>query len=84
LGLSGRGLFDRESTSTIEGFREQTGVTFPLLVGDRTFSEYAAPDGAISPYPIDVIIDKKGVIRYLRREFDGEAMEATIQALLAQ
>lgn len=84
LGLSGSGLFGTESASTLEAFRDQTNVTFPLLMGDTTINTYANPDGAISPYPIDVIVDKQGIIRYLRHEFDAEAMQATIEQLLAQ
>lgn len=83
LGLSGSGLFGSESAATVEAFREQTGVTFPLLLGDSTFGQYQNPDGSISPYPLDVIIDQQGTIRYLRHEFDAEGMRATIDALLA-
>lgn len=84
LGLSGSGLFGSESSTTVTNFKNQTGVTFPLLLGDSTYTTYANPDGAISPYPLDVIIDKHGKIRYLRHEFDGDAMRATVQQLLAE
>ncbi len=84
LGLSGSGLFGEESQSTVSAFQEQTGVTFPLLLGDSTYSGYAQVDGAISPYPLDVIVDKQGIVRYIRHEFDGAAMEATIAQLLAE
>lgn len=84
LGLSGGGLFGTESAATISAFRDQTNVSFPLLLGDTTSGAYANPDGAISPYPIDVIIDKQGTIRYLRHEFDAEAMRDMIEQLLAE
>ena len=84
FGLSGSGLFGNESATTVEGFRDQTNVTFPLLLGDTTVGQYANPDGAISPYPVDVIVDKQGTIRYLRHEFDAQAMRATIEQLLAE
>lgn len=84
LGLSGGGLFGTESAATIEAFRDQTNVTFPLLLGDNTVGAYAKPDGSISPYPVDVIVDRDGVIRYLRHEFDAEAMRAVIEQLLAE
>lgn len=82
LGLSGAGLFGNESLETVRAFRDQTGATFPLLLGDRTVRDYATPDGSISPYPVDVILDRAGNIRYLRHEFDGAAMEAMIERLL--
>ena len=84
LGFSGRGLFGSESTSTLAGFVGQTGVSFPILRGDSTYFEYADPDGAISPFPLDVIVDRDGNIAYLRREFDADAMVMTIERLLAQ
>lgn len=84
LGLSGSGLFGSESASTIASFIEQTGVSFPIVRGDSTYFDYANPDGAISPYPLDVIIDRDGTITYLRHEFDGDAMVAEIDRLLAQ
>jgi hypothetical protein len=83
LGLSGSGLFGGESAATVEAFRDQTGVTFPLLLGDTTSGLYVSGEGAISPYPIDVIIDRNGVIASVRRQYDGAAMQATLEALLA-
>ena len=75
----GRNLY-----STLSAFVEQTGATFPILQGDRSYFDYADPDGAISPFPLDVIVDRDGTIRYLRHEFDGDAMAAEIERLLAQ
>ncbi len=84
LGLSGAGLFGTESAQTIAAFIEQTAVTFPIVRGDSSYFDYANPDGAISPYPLDVIIDRDGTIQYLRHEFDGDAMATEIERLLAQ
>ncbi len=83
LGLSGRGLFGNETTATLGAFVEQTGVSFPILRGDDTYFDYADPEGAISPFPLDVIVDRDGNIAYLRREFDADAMLLTIDRLLA-
>lgn len=82
--MSGNGLFGNESEATVGAFAEQTGVTFPLLLGDTTRGEYASSDPGISPYPLDVIVDKTGTIRYLRREFDTADMVETIELLLAE
>lgn len=84
LGLSGGGLFGQESTETVRAFQEQTGVTFPLLLNDRSYFDYAVAGGQISPFPLDVIVDKQGVVRYVRGEFDRDAMRATIERLLAE
>lgn len=81
LGLSGDGL-GSESLATVKAFKEQTGVTFPLLLGDTTKQLYAETNGAITPYPLDVIADKSGTIVYLRNEVDVAAMEAVVEAAL--
>lgn len=80
--MSGAGLFGNESADTVGAFEEQTQVTFPLLLQDTTRGQLAFSDAAISPYPLDVILDRTGTIRYLRREFDIEAMDTTLQQLL--
>jgi hypothetical protein len=81
IGLSGQGL-GAESPATVAAFKEQTGVTFPLLLDDTTKNLYANPDGSITPYPLDVIADQNGTIVYLRHELDAAAMEQTIIQLL--
>lgn len=83
LGLSGAGLFGSESPQTVAAFAEQTGTTFPLLLGDTTLGEYARSDTAISPYPLDVVLDQDGTVVYLRREFNAQEITATIEELLA-
>lgn len=82
--MSGAGLFGTESASTVGAFAEQTQVTFPLLLDDTTRGLLARSDSSISPYPLDVVLDRDGTIRYLRREFDVTAMQATIEQLLEE
>ena len=81
LGLSGDGL-GSETPATVAAFKEQTGVTFPLLLDDTTYDQYANSDGSITPYPLDVIADRNGNIVYLRHELDIAAMDAAIQQAL--
>ncbi len=79
--MAGPGLFGTESAETVGAFQEQTQVSFPLLLQDTTRSALAFSDASISPYPLDVILDRDGTIIYLRREFDIEAMDATLTQL---
>lgn len=81
--MSGSGL-GAESPATVAQFKEQTGVTFPLLLDDTTYDLYANSDGSITPYPLDVIADPNGTIVYLRHELDIEALDAAIQQALGQ
>jgi peptidoglycan hydrolase-like protein with peptidoglycan-binding domain len=80
--MAGPGLFGTESEETVGAFQEQTHVTFPLLLRDTTRGQLAFSDASISPYPLDVILDRDGTIVYLRREFDIEAMNTTLEQLL--
>ena len=86
LGLSGPGIGVGmgETAATVAQFKEQTGVTFPLLRNDTTYNQYANPDGKITPYPVDVISGGDGTIVYLRHEFDAAAMEQSISQALTQ
>ena len=78
-----------QTTAVMNQFIEQTGVTFPIGL-DRGFdgnssSAQAFRQGeSISPFPIDVIIDRQGVVQYTRREFDSLAMQAVVKRLLAE
>ena len=83
FGVSGDGL-GSETPATVQAFKEQTGVTFPLLLDDTTYDDYAVNDPKITPYPLDVIAGGDGTIVYLRHELDIAAMEAAIIAALGQ
>lgn len=37
-----------------------------------------------NPYPVDIIVDKKGIIRYVAREYDPDRMTEVIEQLLAE
>lgn len=83
FGLSGDGL-GQETPATVQAFKDQTGVTFPLLLDDTTYDEYALSDPKITPYPLDVVAGGDGTIVYLRHELDIAAMEAAINAAISQ
>lgn len=67
----------------VANFCDDIGVTFPAGVEDTMTYELLRDtyDGT-NPYPVDVIVDKQGIIRYVAREYDPVAMEAMIQRLL--
>lgn len=62
----------------------QTGVTFP--VGYDLNGSYQTLKAALvnptSPYPVDVIVDRQGLIAYMSGEYDPEAMRAKVEQLL--
>lgn len=71
-----------ESPATMRMFREQTGATFPFGFDDgSSYMELRSPQ-AISPFPLDVIIDRDGRIVYSSQRHDIEAMVETLENLL--
>lgn len=48
---------------------------------DDTYAQYSADD-YVSPYPIDVVVDDAGIIVYLAREYDPDAMVDAVERVL--
>lgn len=79
LGLSAGGSASDED---LDAFLEATGVTFPILKDeDRTYDEYTS-DPALSPYPIDIVVDADGVIVYLSQSYDADALRDAVERVL--
>ncbi len=60
-------------------------VTLPVLFdsGASLYRSYSRSDGSsYAPYPVHVIIDQDGVIRYLAYQYDAVAIRDTIDGLL--
>ena len=73
-----------EPIPTIQQFVAEQGVTFPVIhdQGNRLHDDLYRLDGGISPYPRDFIIDRQGIIRYARTEYDVRAMTLIVESLL--
>ncbi len=79
------GLHQDEPAGLLDDFREQTGVTFPLVSDEGyTLGKIEYPSGVGYPYPRDVVIGKDGVIRSIKNSFDIDEMDALIQQLLQE
>ncbi len=73
-----------DDAAIVQGFIDQTGVTFPLG-WDSTNSYFDYPqDDSISPFPLDVLVDRDGTIAYFSRTYDGEELRGVVEALNAQ
>ena len=76
---------DYAQIAEVENFCETLGVTYPVGVEETdTYGVFRDSFDGTNPYPVDVIVDKQGIIRYVAREYDPAAMEQTIQQLLAE
>jgi hypothetical protein len=81
---------DDLDTSDIPGLTEYVnwlGVTIPVateVTGQGTYAEITADYEGSNPFPVNIIIDKQGIIRYIAREYDPFTMDAIVQELLAE
>jgi hypothetical protein len=69
----------------LQAFVDDLGVTYPVGVEETMNYELFGDsfEGA-NPYPVDVIVDKTGIIRYVAREYDPARMQQVIDELLAE
>ena len=73
-----------EPPELIEDFREQTGITFPLVADDGSLGQLSFPPGVGFPYPRDVVVGKDLRIRMIRNSFDVDEVSALVEELLAE
>lgn len=60
-------------------------LSFPMGIDTGpTYSTLEAVYDGGNPFPVDILIDKAGVIRYVAREYDPEAIAELIPELLAE
>jgi peroxiredoxin len=76
------GTYDDEET--LRQFARQSGITFPILTRtERHMMAYQIGMGP-SPYPLEVVIDRDGLIAYTSRDYDADALVQVIESVLAQ
>jgi hypothetical protein len=79
---------DYLAPASVADFAAIHGLTIPVLVQETAITPtYSTIEGIFdgaNPYPVDILIDKTGIIRYVAREYDPVAMDDLIQELLAE
>ena len=66
----------------IRAFAEDHGATFPVMRDpDRTYYDYQAV-GSSAPFPLDVIVDREGIVRYVDTRFEPDELQEVIDGLL--
>lgn len=71
-----------ETPTTLRMFARQTQVSFPIGLDSKASYSSFPKAGAISPFPLDVIVDADGKIAYVSREYVAEEIVAVIKALV--
>ncbi len=80
----GKLMLGGEGPVTVKMFAKQTDITFPIgFDKGRSYLNFRMGK-AISPFPLDVIIDKRGKVRYVKRRYDLASMRAMVDKLLAE
>ena len=69
-----------DDAAIIAQFIAQTGVTFDIGWDDNQSYFQFPKIGQISPFPLDVVVDRDGTIVYLSREYDPVALLAAVEA----
>jgi peroxiredoxin len=79
---------DRANPDAVAAFVDNLGVTLPILVEDSDLTPtYTTIEGIYdggNPFPVDIVIDRQGIIRHVSREYDPPALHAIVQELLAE
>jgi peroxiredoxin len=88
-GLEVVALNPREADDPIEevqAYIERIRVTYATGIEEPadTYSAITANFVGPNPFPVDVLVDKQGIVRYATHEYDPEAMTAMIEQLLAE
>jgi hypothetical protein len=60
------------------------GVETGAPTNASTYKAVVANFRGPNPFPVDVIVDKAGIIRYVTHQYDPDAMDELIQRLLAE
>lgn len=84
VGANTGGLGGGDTTSIVQQFVAQTGVTFPIgWDSGATYSRFRTGAG-VSPFPLDVVVGRDGRVAYLSREYDAAAMRTVVERELAK
>lgn len=69
-------------------FADENAVGLPILLDtdETAYRSYTRTEHTddFAPFPVQVVIDREGVVRYLSFQHDPDAVIATIDALIAE
>jgi hypothetical protein len=80
------GINFAESQAIAQTFVDNFGVTFPVVLDTQgsVYGQYRpGAGGCNSPFPLDFVVDREGIIRYWNCEYDPQALVEVIEDLLA-
>jgi hypothetical protein len=81
IGINSGGLGGGETQDNVEAFLEQTGIHFPVVWDDGSYSDWGWPT-ATAPFPRQAVVGRDGVVVYIASEYQGDAVEAAVLSVL--
>ncbi len=76
-----------DAADKLEEMRQEKGLEFPLLIdpGSATIKRYGIlnPEDGKIPHPTAVVVDRQGIVRYLRVDEDYRQRPANEELLAA-
>jgi peroxiredoxin len=72
---------DEEPAKKAQGFASQHELTYPVLLDSE---DELSQTFNVQAFPTIVLIDRKGIVRYMQSGFDHEAVAGTLEKLLAE
>jgi hypothetical protein len=80
-----KGEASTDDMAGLQQFCENLGVSFPVgLEMTTNYTSFTQNYKGANPFPVDIVVDKRGNIAYVAREYDPEGMAAVIEGLLAE
>ena len=71
----------------VQDYMGRFGSTHPVGLESPdtpTYAELVKQYKGANPFPVDVVVGKDGLIKYITREYDPDGLEAAIEAALAE
>ena len=75
-----------DGSGLIQSFLQQANSSLPSLMDQQqaVYGHYRPTEESYAPFPIQVVIDGDGIIRYLRTQYDAQAVRDVIDSILEE
>ena len=85
-GIAGiNGGASTDDMAGLQAYVEHLVISYPVgLEETSNYVGYKTNFVGQNPFPVDIIVDKNGIIRYIAREYDAPTMLAIVDQLLAE
>ncbi len=70
----------------VEDFCSNLGLTYPVGLEEETDTYGAITRNfeGLNPFPVTVLVDREGTIRYIAREYDADLITEMVEEVLAE